>query len=89
VGGGRRTSLILPKLADPVDIASLTPAQLHTIRMGKLGAVIGPYLGPRLAADLEDAVAKDKLPPRADTGSHTQRGRVPPLASRLSLDPPF
>jgi FHS family L-fucose permease-like MFS transporter len=39
------STLILPKLADPVDIASLTPAQLHTIRAGELGAVMGPYLG--------------------------------------------
>ena len=84
IGGLVTSSLILPKLADPVDIASLTRAQLRTIRTGRLGAVMGPYLGPRLAADLEDAVAKDKLPARAETGSHTQRGRVPPLASRLS-----
>src|SRR5260370_10842319 len=39
------STLILPKLADPVDIGSLTPAQLHTIRAGELGAVRGPYLG--------------------------------------------
>src|SRR3954452_15796199 len=37
--------LILPKLADPVDIGSLSAAQLHTIRAGELGAVMGPYLG--------------------------------------------
>jgi MFS transporter, FHS family, L-fucose permease len=39
------SALILPKLSDPVDIASLTPDQLHTIRAGELGAVMGPYLG--------------------------------------------
>src|SRR3954447_18693976 len=39
------SALILPKLADPVDVSSLTPAQLHTIRAGELGAVMGPYLG--------------------------------------------
>jgi len=39
------STLILPKLADPVDIGSLSPAQLHTIRAGELGAVMGPYLG--------------------------------------------
>src|ERR687885_2327337 len=39
------STLILPKLADPVDISSLTPAQLHTIRAGELGAVMAPYLG--------------------------------------------
>src|SRR3954470_16731144 len=39
------STLILPKLADPVDIGSLTPAQLHAIRAGELGAVMGPYLG--------------------------------------------
>src|SRR3954466_12080597 len=32
-------TLILPKLVDPVDIASLTPAQLHSVRAGELGAV--------------------------------------------------
>jgi FHS family L-fucose permease-like MFS transporter len=39
------STLILPKLADPVDISSLSPAQVHTIRAGELGAVMGPYLG--------------------------------------------
>jgi FHS family L-fucose permease-like MFS transporter len=39
------STLILPKLSTPVDIASLSPAQLHTIRAGQLGAVMGPYLG--------------------------------------------
>jgi FHS family L-fucose permease-like MFS transporter len=39
------STLILPKLADPVDISSLSPAQLHLIRAGELGAVMGPYLG--------------------------------------------
>ncbi|HEX8346932.1 MAG TPA: MFS transporter, partial [Actinoplanes sp.] len=39
------STLILPKLADPVDVGSLTPAQLQTIRAGELGAVMGPYLG--------------------------------------------
>ena len=38
-------TLILPKLEDPVNLASLTPAQLQTIRAGELGAVMGPYLG--------------------------------------------
>jgi MFS transporter, FHS family, L-fucose permease len=39
------STLILPKLADPVDVGSLSPAQLHTIRAGELGAVMAPYLG--------------------------------------------
>jgi FHS family L-fucose permease-like MFS transporter len=38
-------TLILPKLEDPVNLASLTPEQMHTIRAGELGAVMGPYLG--------------------------------------------
>src|SRR3954449_8860185 len=38
-------TLILPKLADPVNLASLTPEQVHTIRAGQLGAVMGPYVG--------------------------------------------
>ena len=39
------STLILPKLSDPVDISSLSPAELHTIRAGELGAVMAPYLG--------------------------------------------
>ena len=35
---------ILPNLHDPVNMASLTPEQIHTIRAGELGAVMGPYL---------------------------------------------
>ncbi|MGI8506400.1 MAG: MFS transporter, partial [Solirubrobacteraceae bacterium] len=31
------STLILPRLADPVDISSLTPDQVHTIRAGELG----------------------------------------------------
>ena len=38
-------TLILPNLQDPVNLASLTSDQLHTIRAGELGAVMGPYLG--------------------------------------------
>ncbi len=37
-------TLILPKLDEPVNMASLSPAQMHTIRAGQLGAVMGPYL---------------------------------------------
>ena len=37
--------LILPKLQDPVNMASLSPAELQAIRAGELGAVMGPYLG--------------------------------------------
>src|SRR5438309_11572023 len=39
------STLILPRLADPVDISSLTSDQLHTIRAGELGAVMAPYVG--------------------------------------------
>ena len=39
------STFILPKLADPVDVGSLSPAELHAIRAGELGAVMGPYLG--------------------------------------------
>jgi MFS transporter, FHS family, L-fucose permease len=38
-------TLILPKLDEPVNMAALSPAELHTIRAGQLGAVMGPYLG--------------------------------------------
>jgi len=38
-------TLVLPKLEDPVNLASLTPEQVHAIRAGELGAVMGPYLG--------------------------------------------
>ncbi|NMN96412.1 L-fucose:H+ symporter permease [Antrihabitans stalactiti] len=38
-------TLILPKLGEPVDLASLSPEQVRTIRAGELGAVMGPYIG--------------------------------------------
>jgi FHS family L-fucose permease-like MFS transporter len=58
------STLILPKLADPVDISSLTPEQLHTIRAGELGAVMGPYLGLAfLLIAIAVAIASQKAPP--------------------------
>ena len=39
------TSLILPKLDAPVDLASASPEQIHEIRAGQLAAVMGPYIG--------------------------------------------
>jgi FHS family L-fucose permease-like MFS transporter len=57
-------TLILPKLADPVDIGSLSPAELHTIRAGELGAVMGPYLGLGFVLLLiAVAIAIQKAPP--------------------------
>jgi FHS family L-fucose permease-like MFS transporter len=57
------SALILPKLADPVDVSSLTPAQLHTIRAGELGAVMGPYLGLAFVLILIGvAIASQKAP---------------------------
>jgi FHS family L-fucose permease-like MFS transporter len=57
------STLILPKLADPVDVSSLTPAQLHTIRAGELGAVMGPYLGLAFVLILIGvAIASQKAP---------------------------
>jgi FHS family L-fucose permease-like MFS transporter len=58
------STLILPKLSDPVDVSSLTPAQLHTIRAGELGAVMGPYLGLAfLLILIAVAIASQKAPP--------------------------
>jgi FHS family L-fucose permease-like MFS transporter len=69
------STFILPKLADPVDIGSLTPAQLHTIRAGELGAVMGPYLGLGFVLLLiAVAIASQKAPPIVeefpDAGPH-------------------
>ena len=69
------STLILPKLADPVDIGSLTEAQLHTIRAGELGAVMGPYLGLAVLLLLIGvAIASQKAPPLVeefpDAGPH-------------------
>jgi FHS family L-fucose permease-like MFS transporter len=69
------STLILPKLADPVDISSLTPAQLHTIRAGELGAVMGPYLGLAfLLILIAVAIASQKAPAIVeefpDAGTH-------------------
>jgi MFS transporter, FHS family, L-fucose permease len=58
------STLILPRLADPVDIASLTPDQLDEIRADELGAVMGPYLGLAVLLVLIGAViAIQKAPP--------------------------
>ena len=54
------STLILPRLADPVDIGSLTPEQLHTVRAGELGAVMGPYIG--LACLLDPHRPRDREP---------------------------
>jgi FHS family L-fucose permease-like MFS transporter len=69
------STLILPKLADPVDIGSLTQAQLHTIRAGELGAVMGPYLGLAfLLVLIGVAIASQKAPQIVeefpDAGAH-------------------
>ena len=69
------STLILPKLADPVDIGSLSPAQLQTIRAGELGAVMGPYLGLGFVLLLiAVAIASQKAPPIVeefpDAGPH-------------------
>src|SRR5205085_12593009 len=68
-------TLILPKLADPVDISSLTTSQLHTIRAGELGAVMGPYVGlALLLVVIAAAIASQKAPPIVeefpDAGAH-------------------
>ena len=69
------SALIYPKLSDPVDIATLTPAQLQTIRAGELGAVMGPYLGlGMLLLLIAVAIASQKAPPIVeefpDAGPH-------------------
>jgi FHS family L-fucose permease-like MFS transporter len=57
-------TLILPRLADPVDVGSLSAAQLHTIRAGELGAVMAPYLGLGfLLLMIAVAIASQKAPP--------------------------
>ena len=57
------STLILPKLADPVDIGSLSAAELHTIRAGELGAVMAPYLGLSfLLILIAVAIASQKAP---------------------------
>ena len=39
------STLIFPVLDAPVDLASATPEQIHSIRAGQLAAVMGPYIG--------------------------------------------
>lgn len=58
-------TLILPKLEDnPVDLSALSPEQLHTIRAGQLGAVMGPYLGLALVlVMIWMTIAFQKSPP--------------------------
>jgi FHS family L-fucose permease-like MFS transporter len=69
------STLILPRLADPVDIGSLTPAQLHTIRAGELSAVMGPYLGLAVVLILIGGAIASQKPPEIieefpDAGPH-------------------
>jgi MFS transporter, FHS family, L-fucose permease len=69
------STLIFPKLADPVDIASLTPEELHEVRAGELSAVMGPYLGLSvLLVVIAVVIATRKSPPIVeefpDTGPH-------------------
>jgi MFS transporter, FHS family, L-fucose permease len=69
------STLILPRLADPVDIGSLSPAQLHTIRAGELGAVMGPYVGLAVLLILIGAAIASQKPPEIieefpDAGPH-------------------
>ncbi|GAA2331853.1 L-fucose:H+ symporter permease [Dactylosporangium salmoneum] len=57
------STLILPKLAEPVDIASLSQDQLHAIRAAELGAVMAPYLGLAvLLVLIAVAIASQKAP---------------------------
>ena len=69
------STLILPKLADPVDVGSLSAAELHTVRAGELGAVMGPYLGLSFLLLLIGlAIASQKAPKIVeefpDAGTH-------------------
>ena len=64
------SALILPKLSDPVDLSSLTTSQLHTIRAGELGAVMGALRRPRVAA------GRDRGCDRQPEGA-ADRGGVP------------
>jgi FHS family L-fucose permease-like MFS transporter len=58
------STLILPRLADPVDISSLSPDQIHTIRSGELGAVMAPYVGLSILLILiAIAILTQKAPP--------------------------
>ncbi|MEI2776897.1 MAG: L-fucose:H+ symporter permease [Tetrasphaera sp.] len=69
-------TLILPKLEDnPVDLSSLTPEQLHTIRAGQLGAVMGPYLGLAfLLLAIWILIAIQKSPPIQEEFHATEPG---------------
>lgn len=72
-------TLILPKLQDPVNLAQLTPAQLHTIRAGELGAVMGPYIGLGcVLVAIAVVIAIRKAPPIVDEfpDSGDAKGRV-------------
>jgi FHS family L-fucose permease-like MFS transporter len=70
------STLILPKLVDPVDVSSLSPEQVREVRAEELGAVMGPYLGLAFLLVLIGlAIATQKSPTIVeefpDAGPHT------------------
>jgi FHS family L-fucose permease-like MFS transporter len=57
------TVLVLPKLNSPIDRASVTPEQLHTIQAEELKAVMVPYIGLAiLLLVIWGAIAMQKAP---------------------------
>ncbi len=77
-------TLILPKLQDPVNMASLTPQQLQIIRAGELGAVMGPYLGLGiLLLAICIVVASQKAPKIIEEFPDTGDAKDQPIFSML------
>ena len=69
------STLILPKLADPVNMAGLSEEQLHEVRANELSAVMAPYLALAvLLVVIWIAIAAQKAPPIVeefpDAGPH-------------------
>src|SRR5439155_15320154 len=85
-------TLVLPKLHTPVDRASLSADQLHTIEAGELRAVMVPYIGLAILLLLIWVViALQKAPQIREefpsSGPSTGQGGA--ISRRLHVKPPY
>ena len=83
-------TLILPKLQDPVNLAQLNPEQLHAIRAGELGAVMGPYMGLAIVlVMIAIVIAVKKAPPIVEEFPDTGDAKGKLIVATLLRNPRY